>query len=252
MRHELLESVISSHQLWLASNGKEGSQAFLTRESLPHVKLNAVCLKKASFFDCDLSYALMDEVDLSETCLASCKFIQAELTGINLSDANCQVVNFENVNLSKANLKRTVFRTANLSGANLSGADLTEASLLEANLSNANLSGANLERTNLKLANLSGANLEKASINLPARNPELIKEIARIVLVEHADFSMGDWHCGSSHCIAGWCSVLSNEMRFENHYLDACAIASYVLGAEAYEHFYDSTDEAKAWLATKL
>ncbi len=50
---------------------------------------------------------------------------------------------------------------ADLSGVNLSNANLVSADLEEANLSNANLSGANLTNADLEEANLTGANLRE-------------------------------------------------------------------------------------------
>jgi len=108
-----------------------------------------------------------------------------DLSGINLSFAILELVNFrlrdlrkvalfgawlngadlEFANLSGANLVDTQFTTAVLHRADLSGADLSKADLDRANLRGANLSGANLRNANLKDADLSGAKLVGAKFN---------------------------------------------------------------------------------------
>jgi hypothetical protein len=81
-------------------------------------------------------------------------------------------------------------RRANLRGAKLSGA----------NLRGANLSGANLSDANLSDANLSDANLSDAGIPVV---PRLFAALAQRVSDNPTCLNMSDWHCGTSHCMAG-------------------------------------------------
>ncbi len=69
------------------------------------------------------------------------------------------------VNLSNTNLKGAALNHADLSGASLVNADLREATLVEANLENANLAGANLANANLSGAHLSGAALANTNLS---------------------------------------------------------------------------------------
>ena len=81
---------------------------------------------------------------------------------------------------AKANL-----RGANLRGAYLSGADLSEANLREAYLSGAYLSGAPV------------IDDIHAKVYAAASQPGAL--------------DMGSWHCGTSHCRAGWVVTLAGQ-----------------------------------------
>jgi len=87
--------------------------------------------------------------DLSRALL-----IDAELRGINLSDAN----------LERANLRSSTLSGANLTRANLRGADLRAASLRRARLDHADLTGAVLRFTSLADARIEGATLTGCQI----------------------------------------------------------------------------------------
>ena len=122
---EELTEILSEHEKWLDSNGKEGKRA-------------------------DLSYRNLRKADLSGAHLS-----EANLSGANLSRANLSVADLFGADLSGTNLSRANLFGANLSGANLSGA----------NLSRANLFGANLSRTNLFRADLFGVDLSRADLS---------------------------------------------------------------------------------------
>ncbi|MEG4035261.1 pentapeptide repeat-containing protein [Microcoleus sp. S36b_A4] len=81
-------------------------------------------------------------------------FADADLSGVDLRDAD----------LSRANLSGADLTYADLSGANLTHADLSRADLSGANLIFAKLSGANLSGVNLGRAKLSGADLSRADL----------------------------------------------------------------------------------------
>jgi uncharacterized protein YjbI with pentapeptide repeats len=119
----------------------------------PHQKRTVMqFLYQADLIDKDnprikLFYADLTSADLKGTDTQDNKFVldNANLRGVNLTDADLGYINLEGSNLSSAHLVNT-----NLSNANLSEADLGHAYLGNADLSGANLSRANLEGTDLQ------------------------------------------------------------------------------------------------------
>ncbi|MFJ9209653.1 pentapeptide repeat-containing protein [Streptomyces sp. L-9-10] len=88
------------------------------------------------------------------------------LKGMRLSDADLR-----GVDLSEANLSGAVLPDCNLNGANLSGANLGKAVLKRADLTGANLTGANLAGADLTEASLDAAHLDGADLT-GVRRPE--------------------------------------------------------------------------------
>jgi uncharacterized protein YjbI with pentapeptide repeats len=110
--------------------------------------------------------------DLTGANLSGLDLVQADLTSVLAPNAN-----FSGAGLGQADLTGAVLRGANLqnadltqatlTGADLSGADLTNAHLIQleaagVNLSNAELSGADFTQATLNQANLSGADVDRA------------------------------------------------------------------------------------------
>ena len=109
--------------------------------------------------------ANLSNADLSSVNLWNANLIYADLNGANLSNADLWNANLTSAdltyaNLSGADLSNTDLTYANLSGANLSDADLKCANLKCANLSDADLINTDLKGTNLWNADLSGADLK--------------------------------------------------------------------------------------------
>ena len=76
---------------------------------------------------------------------SSCKIpAGADLTYVDLNDAN-----LSNAYLAKVNLSYAALNQANLTGAYLKGANLTQADMMYANLTEADLNNANLSNANL-------------------------------------------------------------------------------------------------------
>ena len=104
---------------------------------------------------------------------------------------------------------------AYLRGANLSGADLSWANLSGANLRGANLSGANLSGAYLSGAYLSGADLSEAYLRgANLSGAPVIDDIHAKVYAAASQpgaLDMGSWHCGTSHCRAGWVVTLAGQ-----------------------------------------
>jgi hypothetical protein len=94
---------------------------------------------------------------------------------------------------------------SNLRDADLSGANLRDANLRGANLRGAYLSDANLRGADLRDADLSGADLRGAPV---------IEDIHAKVYAAASQpgaLKMGSWHCGTSHCRAGWIVTLAGD-----------------------------------------
>jgi hypothetical protein len=125
----------------------------------------------------------------------------ADLRGADLSGAD-----LSGAVLRDADLSGAVLRDADLSGADLSGADLRGAVLRDADLSGADLSGADLRDADLSDADLSGADLREC----PVKIPDIHKAIYAAASQPKA-LDMSTWHCGTSHCRAGWVVTLAGE-----------------------------------------
>ena len=125
--------------------------------------------------------------------------------------------NLVRANLVRANLDHANLDHANLVGANLDHANLDHANLAYANLDRASLAHANLDHANLAHASLAGVSFTGASLNratLPDGVP-VIGDIDAAILAaigeDASGLDMKDWHCGTTHCRAGWPVKLAGE-----------------------------------------
>ncbi|MCZ8190638.1 MAG: pentapeptide repeat-containing protein [Microcystis sp. LE19-338.1B] len=123
------------------------------------------------------------QVDLSDAKLMGCNF--------SLSDAKLMGCNFSQANLSRVNLTNADLTGADLSHANLSKADLTGANLSHADLSKANLTGANLTDVKLDENNLTLldgtilTNTIMPEINIEISGESRLEKVAQ--LLKHID-----------------------------------------------------------------
>ena len=95
---------------------------------------------------------------------------------------------------------------------------------------------------------------------LPSREvaEERIRKIAARVDADPDRLYMGDWHCGTSHCIAGWAVhqegadgyALERELGGAGEGTRDAGLL--LLGLEAAGKFYAGDDDARAWLKSKL
>jgi hypothetical protein len=111
----------------------------------------------------------------------------------------------------QADLSEADLHKADLYGADLYGADLRKADLSDADLSDAKMGGANLSEAKMGGANLSGAAMLCAI--LPEGVP-IIPDIHRAIYAAASApgaLDMGNWHCGTAHCQAGWVVTLAGE-----------------------------------------
>jgi uncharacterized protein YjbI with pentapeptide repeats len=156
------------------------------------------------------------------------------------------------VDLSCADLSGADLSDANLSDANLSCADLSGADMRGANLSGADLSGADMRGANLSGADMRGANLIGANLReCPVKIPDIHKAVYEAASQPNA-LDMGTWHCGTSHCRAGWVVTLAGEGGKALEYAmgtPAAATAIYLASdpnLEKVPNFYATNDEAMA------
>ncbi|WP_199683781.1 pentapeptide repeat-containing protein [Brevundimonas sp. LPMIX5] len=139
-------------------------------------------------------------------------------------------------------------KAAFASGTVLRGADLRGADLSDADLRGADLSGAVL----------SGAVLPKAVQAMrpadEAEQRQRIAAVAALALKDDDALNMGDWHtCETTHCIAGWAVHQAGPAGYLlEEMMGPHAAGAILLGDEAAKHFYDSGDQARAWLETFL
>ena len=146
------------------------------------------------------------------------QLIGADLEGINLSGMNLMGADLSNSNLYEADLSFSNFRNADLSHANLSHASLAHSDLREADLRGANISWTILSNVKLSGSSVYGTNFcavdSEYSISLP-----IIKNIHQAVYEAASQprpgkttgnsLEMGLWHCGTTHCRAGWVITLA-------------------------------------------
>jgi len=87
---------------------------------------------------------------------------QADLNGINLSNAKLDGIDLSGANMSNAQLKNVSLNGADLSGVDLSNADISAAILEGTTLKNANLSHTNFSYADLSHTDLSYTNIKNA------------------------------------------------------------------------------------------
>ena len=121
--------------------------------------------------------------------------------------------------------------------------------LRDVDLSHVDLRGANLSR-----ADLSGAKVSAELIPTAEQAAPLLAEVAAAALVCDDALDMSTWHtCETTHCIAGWAIQLAGKRgaALEKEYGSQSAGLA-LLGAEAASHFFDTNEEAREWLRTKV
>jgi hypothetical protein len=63
---------------------------------------------------------------------------------------------------------------------------------------------------------------------------------------------MNVWHaCETTHCVAGWACTLTKDKSLEKTH-GAQVAGLLLLGAEAHSHFFDTNEDAAAYLQSVL
>lgn len=117
-------------------------------------KDDIIDFSNSKLLEANLSYSILENVDLSH----------ADLTGANLKYANLNSAILEGVKLQNAILDYADLSYQKLSGLDLSNASLENAYLIESDLSNSNLMNVNLKRANLYNSKLNSANLSHSNL----------------------------------------------------------------------------------------
>ena len=154
--------------------------------------------------------AVLSGADLRGADLSGAVLSGADLSGADLSDAVLSDAVLSGAVLRGADLSGAVLSDAVLSGAVLRGADLSGAVLSGAVLSGAVLRGADLSDADLRGAILSGADLSDAVLS-GAPKIENIHQVVYEAASALGALDMTKWHCGTSHCRAGWVVTLAGD-----------------------------------------
>jgi len=99
------------------------------------------------------------------------------------------------------------------------------------------------------------SDLEGIPTLAPAAREALLLEVARRATSSENTLDMGHWHspCGTSHCIAGWASVVAREagVLLEKEFGTRIA-GAMLLGPAAAAHFFDSQEAGEKYLQSVL
>ncbi|MDZ7962741.1 MAG: pentapeptide repeat-containing protein [Aulosira sp. DedQUE10] len=150
--------------------------------------LTQVQMKQANLTDANLSRVVLNRSDLS----------RATLNRANLSDARLISANLSSTQLVGADLRGAVLENASLTGADLGDAKLNEADLYAARLGRVGaigtqLSYANLTKTDWQGSDLSGADLEHANLsNANLIATRLTGAVLRSAQMENANLQNAD------------------------------------------------------------
>ena len=125
--------------------------------------------------------------------------VGANLSLVDLCEANLYGANLRGADLRSANLNNANLCWADLRGADLSLANLREADLRSANLNNANLRGADLRRANLNGTNFSDANLTSTILPNGQIYAEYLKTLPKLFTATGRKFeeivTKDHWNC---------------------------------------------------------
>jgi hypothetical protein len=169
------------------------------------------------------------EIDATNETAASIKLglavrvavkANADLCWADLRGADLRGADLRGADLCWADLREADLREADLRGADLRGADLCWADLREADLRGADLRGADLRGADLRGADLCWADLREADLRgadlrgAYLSGAPVIEDIHAKVYAAASQpgaLDMGQWHCGTSHCRAGWVVTLAGK-----------------------------------------
>lgn len=148
-------AILTAHQKWIDTRGKEGTPA-------------------------DLRKINLEGVTLSGDTHSDNKDGRFELTQADLSNANLKSVTFSNVNLTRAKLNGANLMSANFSKVDMKRADLTDVTLIN----------AKLERCNFSDADMTGVNPSHASLINCRFEPLTVPQAAFMVTTKNIESSL--------------------------------------------------------------
>ncbi len=153
-------------------------------------------------------------------------------------------ISVRGLDLSGADLRGAYLGGADFTNANLQSADLRGAFMRETIFTGADLRGATLNPDHMYGANLDGANLDGAKgVVSRAEAVATLDKVREAVLADETNLDMSSWHCGTSHCIAGWVQVVEGRRLNDRAALDGIRYAW-----PAAHMFHATDDEALQFL----
>lgn len=176
---EELAKILSNHEKWVLSSGKEGSRGILNNinlqgedfsgKYLDGIIFNNVNLRNANFKDAKLGYAEINEVDTDSAQFIACDLQGADLSGADITllyirQTDLSNVNFQNCGGILCNIEDSVLNNANLENVELSSWNFKNVSMIKANLSNTKIDGTKLEKCDLRGSDFTGAKFEENEI----------------------------------------------------------------------------------------
>lgn len=137
-------------------------------ESLWKLNIDSVAFAKiklkVSFAQADLSKVNLSNADLSYIDLRGAMLREANLSGVNLQNSDLRKADFWGANLSGGNLSNSDLRRANLAWAEMNKVDMHESNLNSANLTSAQLIESDLRGAEIKWVQLSSALLNNSNL----------------------------------------------------------------------------------------
>ena len=151
-----IADALKDHETWLATDGREGKRASLTRSDLAGSDLSGADLRRADLSRADLKGANLQGARLAGASLPGASFEDADLVGADCRNADLRGAQFRGADLAGAVLHEADLRDADLSaarglvggqfgGANVAGAKLPDAILKFEGLANATEASKNLQ-----------------------------------------------------------------------------------------------------------
>jgi hypothetical protein len=141
---EDLPRILVEHRRWLEQVEKQGDENKWSKETVRNFPEGRANLCNANLTGVNLTNALLRHTNLAKSNLSGATLNSIDLSGTNLTEAKLQGTKLIGARLDGANLTKAMLRGAVLTRAVLWGANLTEAGLLEVNLTAAQLDGADL------------------------------------------------------------------------------------------------------------
>jgi uncharacterized protein YjbI with pentapeptide repeats len=155
-----VEWLLATHE-----NGRESeNSSYETQQESEKLDLNGADLRDANLEGVNLSDAHLEKADLRGVYLNGANLSRAHLEKVDLQNAHLEGAYLSNAHLEGANLCWAELNEADLHDAFLEAADLHEAQMSKANLSRAHLEGAHLNGACLKEADLYNAHFTEADL----------------------------------------------------------------------------------------
>ena len=162
----------------------------------------------------------------------------------NLANAILGDISFRGLDLSGADFWGAYLGGADFTNANLQSADLRRANMREVTFMGSDLRGATLNPEHIYGSALEGANLDGAKgVASRAEAVSTLDKVREAVLADETKLNMASWHCGTSHCIAGWVQVVEGLPLNDHAALDGIRFAW-----PAAHMFHATDDEALQFL----